>query len=64
MVLLDLMLSDAAILLRPPRVDQSTEWHSRPGMNDRSREFSESVAIKKAPLTSRGLFPVLKPVPD
>jgi hypothetical protein len=68
MVLLDLMLSDAAILPRPPRVDQSTERHSRAGMNDRSRDSGKkrraSAAIKKAPLTSRGLFPVLKPVPD
>jgi hypothetical protein len=47
MVLLDLMLSDAAILPRSPRVDQSTERHSCPGMNDRSREFCESAAIKK-----------------
>jgi hypothetical protein len=64
MVLLGLLLSDAAILPRPPQIDQSTERHSRLVMNDRSRESGESAAIKKAPLTSRGLFPVLKPVPE
>jgi hypothetical protein len=56
MVLLNLMLLDDAILPRPPRADQSTERHSRAGIDDRPRESRESAAIKKAPLTSRGLF--------
>jgi hypothetical protein len=37
MVLPDLLLSDAAILPRSPRVDQSTERHSRAGIDDRLR---------------------------
>jgi len=66
MVLLDLMLPDAAILPRPPRDDQSAERHRHAGMKDSFPPIhsAQSAAIKKAPLTSRGLFSVLKPVPD
>jgi hypothetical protein len=56
MVLLDLMLSDAAILPRPPRVDQSTEQHSRASMNDRSRKIRRKRRNKKSPANFAGPF--------
>jgi hypothetical protein len=66
MVLLNLLLLDDAILPRPPRADQSTERHRRAGMSEAFTpiRLAKSAGIKKAPLTSRGLFSVLKPVPD
>jgi hypothetical protein len=63
-MLLDVFV--AAILPRQPRADQSIERHRTDGMSGAFTPIRPAKAggIKKAPLTSRGLLPVLKPVPD
>jgi hypothetical protein len=61
-VLPDVLRSDAAILPRPPRVDQSAERHSRVGIDDHSA-LRRKRRNEKGPANFAGPFPVLKPVP-